>query len=303
MSGVAGRFELACCAAAAALTLAALLCLAAPPDPPHPSGAARSPGCGRPARTGIVTLSTEDGNHTPRSFRVQIPVDYARSRAYPVTFVFHAAGGSADDSYSWGLQDAPGAAAGSLFVYPTGIDFQHEGPGWDDRSNGYDFPFFDHMLAQLEAAYCIDPRAVFATGFSWGADFSIALACNRGGVLRAVAADSASDDFKDPGDYRSYVDMPCPGPAHPAVRFVHAEGGDDKYPPPDFATTSQLLQHLNSCSAAPPPVVAPGTVMTCRSYPGCATEYVECAFDHRIGHALPPHWAAETWAFFAGHSR
>jgi poly(3-hydroxybutyrate) depolymerase len=219
-----------------------------------------------------------------------------------VTFVFHAAGGSADDAIGWGLQNVAGAAAAGIFVFPTGIDFNHEGPGWDDRSDGYDLPFFDHMLAELESDWCVDPKSVFVTGFSWGGDFTVALACNRGDKIRAVAAYSTSDEFKDPADFSSYADLPCAAKRHPAILFVHAEDGDDKYPPPYFATTSALLRHLNACGAVSTPA-ASSPVMACRSYRRCSSPVTECSFEHRLGHTLPPHWAEDTWTFFRSQSR
>jgi acyl-CoA synthetase (AMP-forming)/AMP-acid ligase II len=38
--------------------------------------------------------------------------------------------------------------------------------------------------------------------------------------------------------------------------------------------------------------------MTCVSYNGRGKQLIECSFATSIGHALPPNWAADTWAFF-----
>jgi poly(3-hydroxybutyrate) depolymerase len=263
---------------------------------------AHAAGCGRPAGTGMQSLAALDGNHTERSFQVQVPVDYHASRRYPLVFVFHGAGGGPADSAGWGLQNVRGAASRAIFVFPQGIDFQHQGPGWDDRSDGYDLPFFDDMLTVLAAEYCVDPARVFVAGFSWGGDFAIALACNRGDAIRAVAANSTTDDFKDPADFMTYLDLPCQAHRHPPIRFVHAEDGDALYPPPDFAATSRLLRYLGGCAAASSPTQS-SAVVSCRAFKGCSGEYVECTFDHGIGHTLPPHWAEETWAFFLRHMR
>jgi pimeloyl-ACP methyl ester carboxylesterase len=281
------------------------------PDPPNPPSAgaagpgaaaqpaARSSGCSKPARTGAFALTATDGNKTLRSYLLQVPADYQVSRPYALVFVFHAAGGNAEQSRSWGLQNAVGAAAGALFVFPTGIPFQREGIGWDDRSTGYDLPFFDHMLADLEASYCLDTGRIFVAGFSWGGDFATALACNRGDVIRAVAVNSTTDEYRDKADYRTYNDLPCPTHRHPPVRFEHAVDGDSEYPPPYFATTSKLFQFLNACSAATTPAPSSTAVMSCGSFTGCKSPLIECAFEHRLGHVLPPNWAQDTWDFFA----
>ncbi len=237
-----------------------------------------------------------------------MPPDYDASRPYALTFVFHGSAGNSSVSYSWGLQRAAGASASAIFVFPDGIPYKHFGVGWDDTAAGYDLPFFDNMLKALEDGYCIDPSRVFVAGFSWGGDFAIALACERGDRIRAVAANSTDDEFKDTADYRTYQNLPCPARKHPAVRFQHAEDGDAAYPPPDFATTSKLFQYLNACKGAAPAGTAPAGRATpvqpgkpagaCIAYTGCSSEYIECTFDRRIGHNLPPHWAEETWAFF-----
>jgi poly(3-hydroxybutyrate) depolymerase len=293
------------CAIAAILWLTAPDSRAGTQDNNHP---ARSAGCGKRASTGKLKLSTLDGNKKTRMYLLETPADYDASRPYALTFVFHGSEGSSSVSYSWGLQRAPGASASGIFVFPDGIPYKQYGIGWDDTNAGYDLPFFDNMLKDLEAGYCIDPSRIFVAGFSWGGDFAIALACNRGDEIRAVAANSTDDEFKDTSNFLTYQNLPCPTRRHPPVRFQHAEEGDAAYPPPDFATTSKLFQYLNSCpgAAAPAqstPARSGARSDSCVSYSGCSSDYVECSFDRKIGHTLPPHWAEDTWAFFTEHSK
>ena len=282
----------------AALSATSVAALAAPSASPGPT--APSSGCALPAgRTGVFTLKTTDGNHRSRSYLIQVPADYTPSRAYPLYFVFHGGGGNSRQSYGWGLQNAPGAAANGIFIFPQGIEFQRYGVGWDDSKNSYDLPFFDNMLNETGAAYCIDSAHVFVAGFSWGGDFVIALACHRGDKIRAVVANSTDDEYKDTADFMTYRGFPCGTRRPPSVRFSHAIGGDQMYPPPDFATTSQLLQYLNGCSGKATQVTSSSAVMSCVSHEACETGYVECSFDTRIGHGLPPNWAEDTWKYFS----
>jgi poly(3-hydroxybutyrate) depolymerase len=234
-----------------------------------------------------------------RTYLMQVPANYQASRAYPLIFVFHGAGGNGRQAYGWGLQNAAGAADNAIFVYPDAITFQHYGIGWDDGPDGHDLPFFDGMLKDIEATRCIDTSRVFAAGFSWGGDFVITLACHRGDVIRAVAANSTDDEYNDTKDYRTYQGLPCRSHQHPPVRFEHAQGGDTEYPPPDFATTSKLFQYLNSCGGGSVPAKSSSRAMSCVSFQSCASEYTECIFDAHIGHTLPPNWAADTWDFLS----
>lgn len=287
-----------CLGVACALLWGWLSAAAAPVSAAH-DPASRSPGCTRaPAHTGLATLKSTDGNKQSRSYLLQVPADYSASRSYPLIFVFHGSNGTGKNAYDWGLQNAAGAPQNALFVYPDGIRFHDDGVGWDDSKDGRDMALFDHIVDDIDASYCIDRGRVFVAGFSWGADFAIALACNRGDRIRAVAANSADDEFKNKSDYLTYDNLPCAAHHPPPVRFTHAVGGDRSYPAPLFATTSKLLAYLNSCGEASTPASRTAQ-MSCVSYTGCASEYVECSFDPRIGHSLPPGWAQDTWDFFA----
>ncbi len=62
--------------------------------------------------------------------------------------------------------------------------FQTGKQGLGDSPDG---PYFDQVLAEVEARYCIDRGQVYATGFSSGAWLSAYLACTRGNVVRAVS--------------------------------------------------------------------------------------------------------------------
>ncbi len=268
---------------------------------PAAAPATQSAGCsqGTAARAGLSTLTAKDGNGKNRSYLLQAPPAYSAARSYPLIFVFHAAGGNSKQAYSWGLQGAPGASEAGIFVFPDGIPFNNDGIGWDDSAAGYDLPFFDAMLKDVAGAYCVDLSRVFVAGFSWGGDFVTTLACRRGDAIRAVAANSTDDEFKDPANYLTYQNLPCSSHRHPSIRFQHAIGGDKSYPAPLFATTSKLFQHLNACGPTSSSVPPRNSTMFCDSYNGCASDYIECKFDTRIGHALPPNWAEDTWAFFS----
>lgn len=288
------------CVTSVAAGVALLLCLLAVAAHGQSAQATvLSGGCRSPGNPGVVTRSTVDGRAQSRTFLVKVPATYAPPRAYPLIFVFHGGGADAKQSYSWGLQGAGGASDAAIFVFPNGLPFQSFGVGWDDGAGGYDLPFFDNMLKGIEAAYCIDQQKVFVAGFSWGGDFVVTLACHRGDLIRAVAANSTDDEFKDPANYLTYQGLPCSSHRHPPIRFEHAEGGDSSYAPPLFSTTSRLFQFLNGCGAATEIAPSSTPATKCVVYSACASSYAECVFDKRIGHALPPKWAEDTWSFFA----
>jgi poly(3-hydroxybutyrate) depolymerase len=264
------------------------------------TGTGATSGCAiQSAKTGTYTMTTTDGAGRTRTFLIDVPAAYNPNNAYPLIAVYHGAGGTSSQSYDWGLQN--GAAAGNgIFVFPQGIAYKSSGVGWDDTTNGYDLPFFDNMVKEVKAAYCINSDRIFAAGFSWGGDFVTALTCNRGDIIRALAVNSATDEYGDNSNYKTYADLPCSSSTHSAMRYEHAVGGDSAYPAPDFATTSSLYEYLNGCAATSTPVQSSTPVMTCVSHNSCSSEFIECAFNANIGHTLPPNWATDTWKFFQG---
>lgn len=252
-------------------------------------------GCGRTGQpTGNLALTAKDGKGKKRDYELLVPSTYDPSKPLAVTFVYHGAGGKAENAKAFGLQDVPGARDASLFVFPQGIEFQNFGIGWDDSCGGYDIALFDQILSSIESSYCIDTKRIFAAGFSWGCDHATALACCRGDKIRAIAAGSCADEFSNHSDYKTYVNLPCPAKAKVGIRFTHDANGDTGYPNPLFATTSSLYQFINGCSGTSAPIEP----NPCKSFAGCSSPYIECPYSG-LGHALPSGWSADTWAFFS----
>jgi len=259
-----------------------------------------SSGCGKaPVSPGQSKVETKDGRGFTRTYLMLVPKDYDPHKTYSLVLGFHGSGGTSEASLAGGLQNAPGAAESAVFLFPQGIAFHNSPAGWDDSDRGYDTGFFDIMVSDVESAYCINRDEVFVTGFSWGGDFAKLLGCARGDTVRAMAVNSAGDEFNDKADFRSYRSLPCPSRIHPAVRFEHAEEGDGAYAAPQFATTSQLYQFLGQCSGGSKPAPSSSPQISCRIFNGCAQQYIECPFNANIGHALPPNWPQDTWDFFA----
>ncbi len=219
---------------------------AATPPAAAPLPASASAGCGKIGRhsTGIFKWTTADGRNRTRTLLIQVPADYSPSKTYSLNFVFHGAGGNSAQSYSWGLQNVSGASDNGIFVFPEGIAYRNEGVGWDDTTNGYDLPFFDNMVKDVETDFCIDTARVFVAGFSWGGDFVIALVCNRGTTVRAAAANSSTDEYQDKTNYLTYQDLPCATTAHPSRALRTRPGGRSLIPGSvlrdDIETTATL---------------------------------------------------------------
>jgi polyhydroxybutyrate depolymerase len=173
--------------AAVVLTLTALLGSAARTT--HAAACNGTPG---PTKTIELQVSG-----VTRMFVLRAPAGYDARTPVPVVFAFHPFGMNVQ--YMQGRVPFPTAWPEAIAVYPQALPgaagrsgFQ---PSWQStggEAGGRDLVFFDAMVEWLSANHCIDHKRVFVMGYSNGARFSGALACERAGVLAGVAMASGS---------------------------------------------------------------------------------------------------------------
>jgi hypothetical protein len=144
-------------------------------------------------------LTMMSGNMN-REYIIDIPANYDPTHPYRLIFSWYQAYGSdtgnanglhpagdgpnfnATDYAYFGLhREATAANDPAIFVAPGGMG----NLPWDFTR---DAPFFDDLLAKIDANLCIDDSRVFSTGFSFGAMMSYALSITRQTKLRAVVA-------------------------------------------------------------------------------------------------------------------
>lgn len=128
------------------------------------------------------------GSWTERTYYLRLPAGYDASRAYPLSIGGGGCGNTDGTSGSGGgLAALPNGQSvaiqvGLNYVYPVnaGACFA------DDYANTPDLPYFDAVVADLEANYCVDRARVFVDGFSSGAWETYMLGCARAGVVRGI---------------------------------------------------------------------------------------------------------------------
>ena len=151
------------------------------------SGTNPSAGCGktRTLQNGTITIQS---NGT-RQYILRVPDNYSNTHAYRLIVAYHWLNGSAQEvanGGSWasetpyyGLWNL--ANNSTIFIAPVGLN-----AGWAN-TNGQDVTLTDAILSQVQGDLCIDRSRIFATGFSYGAGMSYAIACARANVFRGVA--------------------------------------------------------------------------------------------------------------------
>jgi polyhydroxybutyrate depolymerase len=123
---------------------------------------------------------------THRNYFVRLPTNYDPTKAYPISMGGGGCGsgdgksgnGGGLTAYSKGETDV--IQVGLSYVWTGGACFE------DDYVNTPDAPYFDAVLADLEAHYCVDKSKVYVDGYSSGAWESYMLGCARAGVVRAI---------------------------------------------------------------------------------------------------------------------
>jgi len=197
-----------------------------------------------------------------REYILSVPDNYDSSKPYRLVIAFHwlngnanqvasgGNGGSTDDPY-YGLWDL--AENSTIFVAPEGLD-----AGWANTGNR-DINLTDAILEEIEENLCIDTTRIFATGFSYGAGMSYAIACARADVFRGVAL------------YAGSQLSGCEGGTTP-IAYFHAHGVGDSVL--NISQGRQLRDHfvgVNGCTAQNPTDVAKNSgTHSCMSYEGCS---------------------------------
>ena len=253
-----------------------------------PALPARSPGCERTGAASGEMVRTVRVRGNERTYRLFVPPPTAGDRALPVVFSFHG-GKQPTGKTVLPLGGVAGvlpelAQVGAIYVSPQGTLFPRERTlGWYAGCPSDDVEFFDAMLSEIGASHCIDPRAVLVTGFSWGADMALALACCRGERIRAVAPASGANLHAMPR---------CPAARLPALRATYA-ANEPFYDVAELAASVAFFRQVHRCQEGSDQVEpAP-----CVAHRGCAQAVVECRYSS-IGHQVPPGFSRDTWAFF-----
>lgn len=120
-----------------------------------------------------------------RNYFVRLPAGYDPNTPYPVTFGGGGCGNTNGMSGGGGGQQAGNINSiriGMSYVYNGGACFE------DDHANTPEVPYFDAMMADIAANYCVNLEKVFMGGYSSGAWESYTLGLARGGVIRGIAA-------------------------------------------------------------------------------------------------------------------
>lgn len=212
----------------------------------------------------VVSPPIGDSEHTliyagiERSYVLHIPPDYDPSQPVALVLAFH---GITLDAYEMmrisGL-NTQADEVGFVAVYPNASGRQRSWNGGHccgeaARDNIDDVGFVRAIIEEISASLSIDPRRIYATGFSNGAILAYRLACEMPDQIAAIAPVSATQALEDVQSCR---------PSRP-VPVIHFHGTDDEPNPYDggvtpggvhFMPVAEAIQFwvdFNSCPPEP----------------------------------------------------
>jgi len=272
-----------------------------------------------------VTLDAGDSTNTlvidggSRTFNLHIPSGLDLSKPAPLVFAFHGGGQSATAFEGFAHIEAKSDASGFILVEPEGtIALPGLSPGTLDvwnagnccelaaeiNTNVDDVGFVRAMIDTLTQQLCVDPKRIFAAGFSNGAMLAHRLACELSDKIAAITAVSGGMGDLDLDKTPPETLFACnPGRQVPVL---HIHGTQDACYPFDggwgplslvtFEPVPVTIQNWvarNGCSPDPPTTVLSNGAATCSLYPCPHAGEVEfCTIDGG-GHYWP---GGDDWA-------
>jgi hypothetical protein len=235
--------------------------------------------------------------YTDRTYCSTLPKTYDPSKPYPLVIYGPGCGGlnceggpfsgrndlilvqatKAPKVYNGEVPPVPPAAAPGCFQ--TGVISTVDSP---------ELNYFDAVVAEVEAHYCIDKGKIFVAGTSSGGWFSNYLGCARGNVIRGIAPDSGGIPVDHPPCTGGAGVIEFPGDAAVKKDSMGREIG--------MALARDLFIKANGCSMTPTPMKFGND--TCDFYGGCDSPVVWCggvSGGHQAGQS---HLAPTGWPFW-----
>jgi hypothetical protein len=216
--------------------------------------------------------------YTHRKFCLTIPKNYDQTKPYPVVFYGPGCGATTCEGSSF--------TSRTDIIYVEAISVS--GCFQAGRQSTVDSPelnYFDQVMAETYANYCVDKGKIFASGTSSGGWLSNYLGCARGNVIRAIAADSGGIPVAHPMCTGGAAAMEFPGDS---ANLTDTAGN-----PIGVSVARDLFIKLNGCSTTPTNMMF-GTA-SCQFYGNCSSPVVWCNTGgaHQAGnnYLSPSGWA------------
>jgi polyhydroxybutyrate depolymerase len=225
------------------------------------------PPAGRAAAIAGTSVGTLTSSGEERHYRLHVPPNAGTGQALPLVINLHGYNSNAEQQELVSQMSAKADAAGFVAVYPEGLGDPQSWHFGTRAEAEADVQFMRDLVQTLEKQLAIDPRRIYVTGISNGAEMSYRLMC--------VFADTAAAFALVSGGYPPFPECQ---PARP-VPVVVFHGTDDQLlpyegHPPLLLPVRQWAEQWaarNGCAASPNVTLQRGDV-TGEAWPNCHDE-------------------------------
>lgn len=232
--------------------------------------------CPSPTIAAGTTDRTVKVGGADRTYKLVIPSNYNGSKANPLVLDFHGIGGDGAGQLGGTTYKNLTNAEGVISAYPTGtVSLWNNAKGWNYGpccTDVDDVGFAREVVKDISKVACVDPKRVYATGFSNGGGMALQLGCEAADVFAAIAPAAF--------DLSTVHETSCK-PSRPISVIAFRSTGDGvvKYPgelsqivpqhPITFlgaVKSFQLWAKINQCTGSPSAKDNNG----CETYSSCA---------------------------------
>jgi polyhydroxybutyrate depolymerase len=308
-----------------AVTLSAVSCRGTSPTPtptftPTPTNTPTPTITLTPTPTSTPTIQPGVSTHSilvsgaKRLYTRYVPSNLSKLNSVPVVFAFHPWFGTSTDMMVLTLFNSIAEQNNFLVIYPQGIDDSWNAGGCCGTAMDQsidDIAFVRQMLSDLETMVPIDPKRIYATGWSNGGILAYRLACEMSDTFAAIAPVAGVLWYS-----------PCQ-PEQP-VSVMHVHGMNDKTVPfeggksdledlgivphglivPSVSQGIATWVQLDGCAGSP--VEEKQDVITHISYTSCragtTVELYKIDYqDHLYPQLFPT--SKKIWEFFAANPK
>lgn len=138
----------------------------------------------------VLSAGDTDKSIGNRKYVLHVPSKYDGKTAVPLIIDFHGITGNGGDERRSSPYPAQTDPDGVIMAFPTGASGPM-GNAWNVGpccvANVDDVEFAKSIVADIQKVACIDPKRIYAVGFSMGGGMSHYLACHAADVFAAVA--------------------------------------------------------------------------------------------------------------------
>ncbi|NLE86374.1 MAG: hypothetical protein GX607_08240 [Myxococcales bacterium] len=261
--------------------------------------------CPSTALTPGDTTRTISVGGTERSYILHVPPAYDGSTAVPLIVDFHPLGGSGQSERSSSPYPAQVGSEGVIMAFPSGMSGP-SGNAWNVGpccvSGPDDVAFARALVADVAERACIDPKRIYAVGFSMGGGMSHYLGCHASDLFAAIAPaafDLLEENIGDCQPERPLTVVSFRGTSDPIVPYDGGYSAVVTGMPITFLgaqSTFEAWADLNGCTGSPSPTGQNG----CQGYSNCdgGVDVVLCT--QNAGHVAGD--ASVAWPILKQHS-